>query len=211
MEAEGQSYGALVSYVTLRRVVGGLGVALPVVVAVWGFVLQGRLDLEDSISAYYDLRTRDAFVGILFVIAWFLFAYRGYEPIDNHVGDLGCACALGVALAPTNGSPIEHALHLGFAAALFFVLAFFCLALFTKTKGEMTPEKRLRNRIYVGCGCGILACMGLIALYFKFGGEVPKGGLGQPVFWLEAAALWFFGASWFVKGQTFFRDAKVVR
>ena len=68
----------LVSPLTLRRVVV-LGVALPVVLALWGFALCRCMEIQPSISDYYGLRTRDAFVGILFVVGWFLFAYRGYE------------------------------------------------------------------------------------------------------------------------------------
>jgi hypothetical protein len=28
----------------------------------------------------------------------------------------------------------------------------------------------------------------------------------KPVFWLEAFALWAFGVSWFVKGETLWKD-----
>src|SRR5207253_976505 len=56
--------GVLVSYLTLRRIVGILGIGLPIVVAIWGFAL--GYALQPSISDYYALRTRDAFVGILF-------------------------------------------------------------------------------------------------------------------------------------------------
>jgi hypothetical protein len=70
------SSSELVSYRTLRRVVGLLGVTLPIVLALWGFVLTGRIQLQSSISDYYLLRTRDVFVGVLFTIGWFLFTYR---------------------------------------------------------------------------------------------------------------------------------------
>jgi hypothetical protein len=30
----------------------------------------------------------------------------------------------------------------------------------------------------------------------------------KPVFWLESLALWAFGISWFVKGETLWRDAE---
>ena len=58
-----------VSFVTLRRVVGVLGMALPVVVALWGFYFLKGIEIQSSISDYYGLRTRDAFVGILCVMA----------------------------------------------------------------------------------------------------------------------------------------------
>src|SRR4030042_3715954 len=95
----------------LRRIVGALGIALPVVLMVCGFFLADWI-LQDSISDYYSLRTRDALVGILFVIGWFLFAYKGYERLDNLAGNLACVFALGVALFPNSGSGWEKPGHL---------------------------------------------------------------------------------------------------
>ena len=67
----------LMSHLTLRRVLGMLGIALPVLLAVWGFALSGwSLELQDSISDYYNLRTRNAFVGIIFVLFNYFFEFR---------------------------------------------------------------------------------------------------------------------------------------
>jgi hypothetical protein len=196
----------LVSYLTLRRVVGALGVALPVVVAVWGFFLKGDVAIESSISSYYALRTRDAFVGILFTIAWFLFTYRGYDDRDDIAGNLACVFALGVALFPNSGTGFEKAVHFTAAALLFLVLAYFSIHLFTQTGGFVTPEKRIRNRIYRACGWIMIAAVVTIGIYSLALDHTPLAAL-QPVFWLEALALWAFGVSWFVKGETLFRDA----
>jgi hypothetical protein len=197
--------GVVVSYLTLRRVVGVLGVALPVVVGVWGFVLQGAVRVLPSISDYYSLRTRDAFVGILFTIAWFLYTYRGYERKDDIAGNLACVFALAVALSPNSGTPVERVIHFTAAASLFLVLAYFCLFLFTKSSGHPTARKLIRNRVYRTCGVLMVACIGLIALYSAVLTRSPVARL-NPVFWLETTALWAFGLSWFVKGETILRD-----
>ncbi len=105
----------IVSYRTLRRVVGLLGVALPVVLALWGFALCRCFQLAPSISDYYGLRTRDVLVGTLFTIAWFLFTYRGYERKDDVAGNLACVFALCVALFPNSGTSWERAVHFGAA------------------------------------------------------------------------------------------------
>ena len=73
----------LVAYLTLRRIVGVLGIGLPIVVVIWGFFLLDGVEFLNSISDYYSIRTRDAFVGILFLVGWFLFAYRGYDDTDD--------------------------------------------------------------------------------------------------------------------------------
>jgi hypothetical protein len=206
MTPHGAREDALVSYLTLRRVVGALGVGLPVILAVWGFARCACFEIQPSISDYYGLRTRDAFVGILFAIAWFLFAYRGYDRRDDLAGDLACLFAIGVALFPNSGAAWEAVVHFGSAVALFLVLSYFALFLFTKTGGVPTPEKRMRNRIYRTCGVSILVCIVLIGVYYWRFRDSVLAGL-KPVFWLESLALWAFGISWFVKGETILKDA----
>ena len=206
MTASDGDDSSVVSYLTLRRVVGALGVALPVVVALWGLVLCHCGALQPSISDYYSLRTRDAFVGILFTIGWFLFTYRGYDRKDDIAGNLACLFALGVALFPNSGSSLEQVIHFGSAFALFLVLAYFSLFLFTKSGGNPTPEKRTRNRVYKTCGVIMLACIALIGLYYWLLKDTVIAS-AKPVFWLEALALWAFGFSWFVKGETLWKDA----
>ena len=203
-EAHGYK-GALVSYVTLRRIVGILGVSLPVVLALWGFALCRCVGLQPSISDYYSLRTRDALVGILFTIGWFLFTYRGYERKDNVAGNLAGVFALGVALFPNSGTATERHVHFASALGLFLVLAYFSLFLFTKSAGSPTPQKRTRNAIYRLCGVSMLCCIAAIGVYYA---ALVNTSLSawQPVFWLESLALWSFGISWFVKGETFFKD-----
>jgi len=209
----------------LRRIVGALGVALPVVVTVWGLFLS-RWSVQDSLSDYYSLRTRDAFVGILFVIGWFLFAYRGYEKMDKIAGYLACVFALGVAIFPNSGSTWERIVHFSSATCLFLVLSFFSLLLFTKTKdspkgfkptvlsafrfgatksNSMTCEKKKRNIVYIVCGIVMLACISLIGLYMLFWQNTAISNI-KPVFCLEWLMIWAFGTSWFIKGETILKD-----
>jgi hypothetical protein len=195
----------LVSYKTLRRVVGLLGVVLPVVLAVWGFALCGCIRLQPSISDYYALRTRDAFVGILFTIAWFLFTYRGYALIDDVAGNFACVFALAVALFPNTGTPVERVVHFSSALALFLVLAFFSLFLFTRSEGAPTSRKRMRNAVYRACGIVILLSIAAIGVSYRLLDPAVFDEL-HPVFWLETLALWAFGLSWFVKGETILKD-----
>ena len=160
----------VLDYRTLRQVVGALGWLLPIVLALWGFLLCGRIELQSSISAYYDLRTRDVLVGTLFAIAWFLYAYRPYEADPDPVaGKCACFFALGVALFPESGSGLERAVHFISALGLFFTLSCFCLFLFTRSGAYQTPRKKIRNRIYKICGVSILICIGLIGLYYWLG------------------------------------------
>lgn len=196
------------SYQTLRRVVGVLGVSMPIAVAIWGRVLPAPHRFLPTLSDYYGFRTRDVFVGVLFTIAWFLFTYRGYDRRDRIAGKLACIFALGVAFFPNNGPGLEPAVHYLSAAALFLVLAYFSLCLFTETdrNGNPTSKKLVRNRVYRRCGVFMVACIVLIGLC-KLAGTPRLISAANPVFWLETLALWAFGFSWFVKGETLWKDS----
>jgi heme A synthase len=197
------TYGAeaqLNSFRTLRRIVGALGIALPLVLAFWGFAVCANHRLQPSISDYYYCRTRDGLVGILWTIGWFLFAYPGYEWKDRLAGIIGGICALGVALSPDQGPGIEPVIHFTSATLLFLTLAYFSLFLFTKSDGLPTPNKIKRNRVYRTCGVVMVLCiLTLAALHAT--PENPDIMALRPVFWLESLALWAFGISWAVKGE----------
>jgi len=196
-------YGALAqihSFRTLRRIVGFLGIALPLVLAFWGFAVCANHRLQPSISDYYYCRTRDVLVGFLFTIGWFLYAYPGYERKDNWAGNVAGLCALGVALSPDQGPGIEPAIHFTSATLLFVMLAYFSLFLFTKSDGTPTPNKIKRNRVYRTCGVVMVLCIVTLAALHVFP-ENPGIMALRPVFWLESLALWAFGVSWGVKGE----------
>ena len=188
----------LVSYRTLRRTVGILAMALPLLMLIAGF--------QPSISEYYITYMRNVFVGILCVIGLFLFAYRGYDLLDNIAGDLCCIFALGVAFFPTTSAiGWIHIVHLSSATLLFIMLAIFTGFLFTKGNPIPTREKLVRNRVYRICCLVIVSCIVSLAVYINYL-ETTSLARFRPIFWLEAIALWAFGISWFVKGDTLWKD-----
>jgi phosphatidylserine synthase len=176
-------------------------------VAIWGFGLCGCFEIQESISHYYDLRTRDAFVGILFVIAIFMFAYQGYEDDanDDFAGNLVCIFALGVALFPISGASWEQVVHVASALGLFSTLAYFCLVLFTKSGPTRTPKKEKRNRVYVACGWTMVVSI-LLAGLASWLLDAETIAAIKPVFYLESIAIGAFSISWFTKGGTLWRD-----
>ena len=208
------------SYRKLRRTVGILGIALPLVLLLYSLVCGDCSKIKPSISDYYDSNMRDIFVGILFTIGWFLFAYEGYETRDKIAGNLACIFSLGVALFPTKVAGIIQALHYISATGLFATLIYFSVFLFPKTgkggclfelpkfrKGSGLPQDKLkRNRIYVFAGLVMSLCLVAIIIYKCF----LHSWLYKyaPVFWLEFLMLVAFGFSWFVKGDTLFKDKK---
>lgn len=198
----------IVSYRTLRRLVGTLGMLLPVLITVEYWVQCRCAVVRPSLSDYYDVQARDLFVGILFTIAWFLFAYRGHERKDDIAGDAACCFALGVALVPHNAPGYLGAFHFLFAAALFLTLAYFSWFLFTKSNKapeQMGKMKERRNWWYRFCAVVMVASIALIGVYKLTGATWGLGPI-PVVFLLETVALEAFGFSWMVKGETVWRD-----
>lgn len=199
----------VLSYLTLRRSVGIIGMALPLVL-IFGKMILESPGILDSISLYYYSVMRDVFVGSLCAIAVFLFSYR-YEIQDDIAGSLAGAFAIGVALfpiAPSVGATGRQVIigwfHLLFAACFFSALAYFAIVLFRKTDQSDPPTRRkqLRNMIYLSCGIAIVACLVLIiVIQFLLGNSWL-----HLIFWLETLAIMAFGISWFVKGETILRD-----
>lgn len=221
MQQRTPSKDALVlHYLTLRKAVGWLGVALPAAMVLGNLVLKGCTHFQDTISHYYHTVTGDLFVGLLSGVALFLLSYKGYDRTDHITTSLAGVFAFLIALFPTyNNSTdscalhslqpgrISHLVHYASAAAFFILLAYISLFQFTKSRGTMSPEKKIRNRIYRVCGILIFVCIALIAVYKL--GEAQFTALApyKPVFWLEWIALLAFGMSWLVKGELILQDA----
>ncbi len=195
----------VISYKTMRKLIGILGIALPVILIV-GRVFNPT-PWPGSISAFYYTNMRDALVGILFAVSLFLFSYNGYDLVDIISTDIAALAALGVALFPCNaGLPgrvgIFHLLpkvsggfHVFFACLFFLTLAFISAIVFTmhEPDGRIDDDKRARNILYITCAAVIVAAM--IATAISMRCDPPL------VFLWEAIALWAFGISWLVKGE----------
>ena len=198
----------IISYYTLRILIGATGILLPFLVVLGKWISNGTPALEFSISDYYDNGAGgDILVGVLFVLGFFLLSYKGPERIDNRAADVGCVAALGVALFPTTycGDCWVHYLHFVFALTLFSVFIFFSLVLFRKTdpKKKMSPEKKSRNMIYLVCGIIMIVC--ILAIAFSL--LVLKQTISEKyslVYWFESIALASFGFSWITKSETLF-------
>jgi hypothetical protein len=197
----------VVSYLTLRRAVGVLGISLPIILFIWG-MLSRRLWL-DSISSYYALRARDALVGCLCTIGCFLFTYHGHDSHDNIVTHVAGSCAVLVALLPSTHPGVQHALHFVFAGTLFVLLAYISYFRFTRQDDRPTEAKLTRNRVYRRCAVAMIVCVGLIPVVDLTHLTARLATL-RPIFVLETLALWAFGLSWLVKGGALWRDQPAV-
>jgi hypothetical protein len=205
------------NYLQIRRSVGILGIALPIVVSVGSWLLFECNICEDSISNYYYSIMGNVFTGILCAVALFLYSYKGKYEVDNYASSLAAIFALGVAFFPMNVEksgrcdiftlpvhPWRDTVHFGSAAGLFLTLAVMSFFLFTRpeTGKKMTHRKKQRNFIYRTCGIIMFLCC-LLTLLFKKG-VLPT--FAHATFVLETIMLWAFGFSWLTKGETVLKD-----
>ena len=208
------------SYYRIRQTLGWLGLVLPVLLILGGYLSQG--EMEPSISDYYHTLMRDAFVGTMTAIGLFLITYPGHSPekgehlSDDFITTVAGIAAFGVAYFPNEtrmhanllGSITQQMLgyklaatgHYGCAITFLAALAAMCLRKFART------AKPARRRIYRACGWTILAMTlaVIVASWFKImGPEGPQRIVTDwmLVLWFEAAAIWAFAIAWLVKGR----------
>ncbi|SCE81452.1 hypothetical protein GA0074695_1328 [Micromonospora viridifaciens] len=199
----------------LRLGIGSVGIALPVVLVVGHLVAARRLTLLDSLSGYYHTEMRDVFVGSLCAVGVFLVAYRYRRP-DDALGTVAGVLAVAVALFPTtmgaSAGATSHSdrmvgvVHQVAAAALFVLLATFCLVLFTRPDRAGVPPPRSAVRFYRVCGGLILAAIALALVSTQLPTDVRD--TLKPVLWCETVAVFAFGAAWVAKSDALFRAAE---
>ncbi|MBN1952808.1 MAG: hypothetical protein JW801_16515 [Bacteroidales bacterium] len=199
-----------ISYLKMRKAIGFLGLALPLILIAGSFVPGGIKTIQPSISEYYDTYMRDIFVGILCAVALFLFSYRGFNVMDNAAANFAAFFALGVAFFPTSSEKeFVHYIHLISAALFFITLSLISIFLFTLTTkgGKAAGNKLIRNRIYRSCGYIMFGSILIMFVYVMFLEEhLVQLENYKPIFVLESIALFAFGTSWLIKGRTLWAD-----
>jgi hypothetical protein len=94
--------------------------------------------------------------------------------------------------------PLSNVFHLLSALIFFASLIYTNLFLFTKSSGDVTPNKAKRNHIYRASG--YLMTLGLLIVIASSLFNLPLTMLG------EIIMLFFYGVAWFVKGETLLKD-----
>ena len=198
-------------YLRIRNLCGILGIILPwLALFSAGIADHPSPEWWWSLSATYYLSP--ALVGVLVPASIVLISYIGYDNVDNFITSLAGTFGLGIVLFPCKvswipeGTPVgffqipmetSHVIHTVCAALFFFTIAMNSLFQFTRTSGNMTDQKIIRNKIYRFCGYGMLA---LEAAFLVL--RLVKA----PGYWImiiEVLLLHLFGFAWLVKGEAF--------
>jgi hypothetical protein len=197
---EKQMLGKVFDYRGLRLLMGLIALSLPIIVT----TLAGKS--LTSISASYYSEARDVFVGLLFAVGSFLFAYRGHTRREAIASRIASISALLVASFPTACDGCQSGtvsyIHYSAAALLFLILAYFCLIPFRGVVEVAAGKKARRNLIYLVCGWTIIGCLVVIFVANK---TLPEQALvsWRVTYFGEAIALTAFGVAWIVSGKVF--------
>jgi len=222
----------VVSFRTIRRAVGTVGLVLPLLGPV-GWLVWG-IPLQDNLSSYYHTPLRDVFVGLMCSLGLFFFCYRGHDRFEDWTANLACVFALGLALFPVDPQPLrltgDHtwvAVVHGLAGAGFFLtMAVYSLLHLPKSRRALNPQDLLareddeadevephrfeRNMLYRLSGVSILVAMLAMGVYFILpGGWKETADRFNVLYMLETIAIWSYAGAWLLKGRFIVADLAV--
>lgn len=220
---------ALKDQQTLRKLLGSLGILLPLLLYIFLWVTSNFNLVLPSISHYYFTRAASLFEIIVSLLAVFLLIYKGEELLDYILSSIAGFSALLMLLLPTGNlrgynhsikydpvavtffkeSLLRPKLHYAFASLFLLSLAVMALFVFTKSSHaprNRTRNKRRRNKIYRLCGTVMLVA--LVVALLGFLSVIPPGIYdgNNLTFWMETLAIEAFGVAWMVKGEAVLAD-----
>lgn len=210
------------SYLALRRWLGILGLALPILL--WIF---NDFEIKSSISHFYYSSSSILFTGFMITFGIFLISYPGRDDKSDKISDkwittIGGLGAIFTALIPTAyysecekslaykiipdkfceiselTGPLLHnesylgLIHLCCAAVFLALMGYMSFARFTK--GNTTPKMKI---FYKTCAIFIWIPLVILGIVMGFDIETSK----YIVFICECVSLVFFGMAWLVKGK----------
>lgn len=213
---------------TLRKLIGILGMSMPLLLTIFLYVDSGFTTPLESISHYFYTRVGSIFTIILSLLAIFLIVYKGKSLIDFILSSIAGVFALFVVLFPTSNitdqcgdiskiyavtilrkSDVRVNFH--FISAGIFLLCLAYMSIFLFTKSDKSPSERgsrkiLRNRVYRICGA--LMVLAVVIIASESIPIIPPDyyTTHQVTFWMETLAVESFGFAWLIKGETLFRD-----
>ena len=212
----------VVSYLTLRKMIGWVGLLMPITVRLGALIFE-HIRTTDSISAYYYTGMRDVFVSTLVLVGVLLACYLTPARRDNVSATVAGLAAIGIGLFPMDPTFAAEILreypgmgeskcyiNRGFLGFHFlFVSTFFALSFYlvyfrfaALTPPRPTKQKLMRNKTYRVCGLAMLLAfivIGLLAVTSK----------GRSIFWPETVAVVAFAVAWLVKGRTVLKDRQL--
>ncbi len=215
----------------LRQTIGVLGMLLPGLLWFSLVLFEGVAEVLPSISHYYFTRSGTIFTATLIVLATFLLIFKDDDKLEFWLSTLAGLFALFVAIFPTDNLvdrccdlDVKHAItflsgdisginprvlfHYVSAGLFFLCLAFMSFIIFPRSE-ESGHDKNAKNRrkiIYRVCAVVMVVSILIILLNYNDSDANSWYNRNQMTFWLEVIAVEAFGISWFIRGETLFKD-----
>lgn len=217
------------NYRSLRKRIGFLALAFPLILIVVGYLWS--IKIQPTLSNYYFAQdpvsgrvdhtpARLWFCGILFVVAFFLFRYQGFSKNEDRWLSVAGFFAAGVAIFPMSidghndydfllawtGLTQYISLH-GICAVLAFgAIAIVIVCYADSTLSELDATQRaLFKAIYFVIAAFMVVAIG-ISIYLNI--RYPQGDYILSAEW---AGIWSFAAYWFVKNWELSLVGKVLK
>jgi hypothetical protein len=147
---------AIASYLTLRQMIGWLGLLMPFAVRFGAYAFEG-IRTRDSISAYYYTGMHDLFVCTLVLVGILLTCYRSSRLRDTIVTVLAGLSAIGIGLFP---------MRMSFAPETCQKYPFMCVSDTDFCKEHVDLCQRLAKCAESGSPCYVTH--GIFGLHFVF-------------------------------------------
>jgi len=180
----------------------------------WGIGSWNEIPLQNSISDYYfafapptsalrDFPGRVVFVGVLFVLGFFLMLYRGFSRTENWALNIAGLSAVLVALFPTKtpayctncGSNTDSFVHYPAAVVLFVCIAFVAWACTEETLVQLPePKRRYFRMCYYALAIIMIVTPGAVIVMTHIFGIYDKW-----IFIVETVGTVMFSAYWGLK------------
>ncbi|KIX20186.1 hypothetical protein SY27_13640 [Flavobacterium sp. 316] len=221
----------LKSTYTLRRLIGILGILLPLLLPLLLYLTDDLEELLPSISHYYYTKSGPLFIAIMSLLAIFFIVYKGNVFIDFIISSITGISALLVVLLPTDSllqgclniskkhiitilekDPTREVTHYISAGIFLLSLAYMSIFRFTKTSEGYEDSKKqidFRHKIYRILGVIMIFSIILIFLGSDYFNKIVPNSFHDfhkthhLTFWLETIAVECFGISWLIKGGEF--------
>jgi hypothetical protein len=163
-----------------------------------------------SISDTYYSQAGPLFIGIMSLCCGILIGYEGYDKLDDIISSIAAIFGFLLVIFPCElksarvwnlfmlSMEITNIIHYITAFGFLVTLAFMPAFRFTKSNGQPTTRKGVRNIVYITCSATMIFSMALGLVLSKF------IDTDFPIFWTgEMLAFMAFGISWLVKSDSY--------
>jgi len=208
---------------TLRKLVGILGMTLPLFLYLFLFIDSGFTSVLPSISHYYYTRACSVFIITVSILAIFLIIYKGNSKRGYYISTISGIAAILLLLFPTDNlfpklhgiyykvsvtclkdSPFRTYFHYIQSAIFLLGLAYMSYFLFPEKTGiDLKHNKLMGVRNIIFRTTAIIMAIALLIIFLgSFNLFNCNFYLTNSItFWMEVICLESFGISWMVKGE----------